>query len=673
MPRFLLTLLKFRRLALAVVALSPLLATPSLAVAADDKPAAEPAFDIKAHYTKYEYRIPMRDGVRLHTVVYLPKDSTRKVPFLMVRTPYGTGALSDGERRYGVDHYGTGGRSLGPSDAFDKSGYIFVFQDVRGRFMSEGTWIEMTPHRANKAGTKDIDESSDMHDTVDWLLAHVPNHNGRVGIWGISYPGFYTAASIIDSHPAIRAASPQAPIADLYMGDDAYHGGAFMLAANFGFYAFFKPQANPTDAPRKGEDYDYGTRDGYAFFLKHGTLAKLSELFTPEQRALWQDQIQHDTYDRYWRSRSLPPNLKNIRCAVLNVGGWYDAEDPQGPFSTYRAIERQNPGIENTLVVGPWVHGGWSRLDGHRLGSVDFADNTAAYYREHVIFPFFERHLKDAGPVKRPEAVVFETGTNVWREYDRWPPKQAESRTLSFAAGGRLLLGSAEAQTGFDEYISDPAKPVPYIGYVSTDVPQEHMVADQRFASTRPDVLVYQTEPLEDDVTLTGPIEAQLFVSTTGTDADWVVKLIDVYPPDFPQPDAADNEDEDEKPTQAAAKPKDVGPPEITLAGYQQLVRGEPLRGKFRRSFEQPVPFVPGQPDTVTVTMPDINHSFRRGHRIMVQVQSSWFPLIDRNPQQFLRIPDAQPEDFKTATQRVYRGGADGSALRVQILRPGAG
>lgn len=649
-------------MSLLLSSLMPAAAAPAKAA---DKKAEAPAFDVKAHYTKYEYRIPMRDGTRLFTVVYAPKDSSKTYPFLMVRTPYSVGVSSDDGRRYGVDQYGRPGRHLGPSEDFDKSGYFYVFQDVRGRYMSEGKWLEMTPHRDLKKTPADVDESSDMHDTVDWLLKNVPNNNGRVGLWGISYPGFYTAASIIDSHPAIRAASPQAPIADLYMGDDAYHGGAFMLAANFGFYAFFKPQQNPTPGPRKPEDFDYGTRDGYEYFLRHPTLASLSALFKPEQRALWDDQVAHDTYDDYWQARAIALHLRNIHCAVMTVGGWFDAEDLQGPFTVSRTIAQNNPGIENALVVGPWVHGGWQRLDGHRLGSVDFADNTADYYRKNLLFPFFERHLKDAAGKKLPAATVFETGTNVWREYDRWPPKPAKAQALYFGAQGALTLQPPKAaDAGFDEYRSDPAKPVPFVGYTTTDVPQEYMVADQRFAATRPDVLVYQTPPLEQDVTLAGPVEARLFVSTTGTDADWIVKLIDVYPPDYPDTAAADD-DEDAADDQT---PKDVAPPSITMAGYQQLVRGEPLRGKFRNGFITPQPFVPGQPEAVNFTMPDINHSFRRGHRIMVQLQSSWFPLIDRNPQVFMRIPDAKPEDFRAATQRVYRSEAQASSLRVQVL-----
>ena len=640
---------------------------PGHAAAAEpDEKAADTKteYRVKAHYTKYEYRIPMRDGTRLFTVVYVPKDTSRRYPFLMQRTPYGIGVTEDDdEMHYGVDHYGSPDRHLGPSEAFDKAGYIYVFQDVRGRFMSEGTWLEMTPHHENKKTAAEVDESSDMHDTVDWLLKHVPNHNGRVGLYGISYPGFYTSASIIDSHPAIRAASPQAPVTDLYLGDDAYHGGAFMLAANFGFYASFKPQKNPTAEPRKWDDFDFGTKDGYEFFLRHATLGNLSALFKPETRGLWDDQVRHDTYDDYWKARSIAPHLRNIHCAVLTVGGWFDAEDLQGPLTTYRSIEQNDPGIYNGLVMGPWVHGGWSRLDGHRLGAVDFDDDTAKHFRSEILLPFFEQNLKDAKGERLPEASVFETGTNVWRAYDHWPPKQAQTRTLYFAAGGRLTWQAPAAGTAsaFDEYLSDPAKPVPYIGYVATDVPQEYMVSDQRFAATRPDVLVYQTEPLDDDLTLAGPLESRLFVSTTGTDSDWIVKLIDVYPPDFP--DAADDDGKPE-----VKKHDDVPEPGATLAGYQQLVRGEPLRGKFRHGFETPEAFVPGRVEAVNYTMPDIDHTFRRGHRIMVQVQSTWFPLIDRNPQVFESIPDAKPEDFHAATQRVYRDAAQPSGLRVSVL-----
>jgi putative CocE/NonD family hydrolase len=609
---------------------------------------APPEFNVKEHYTKYEFRIPMRDGKLLFTSVYVPKDSSRSYPFMVDRTPYSVAP-------YGVDQYK---KSLGPSDEFQRAGYIFVYQDVRGRYMSEGTFVEMRPHIDNKKSKEDVDDSSDMYDTVDWLLKNVPNNNGKVGIWGISYPGFYTSASIIDSHPAIKAASPEAPMTNLFMGDDAYHGGAFMLSANFGFYTFFRPQQVPTFPPKNGQRFDYGTQDGYDFYLKMGPVSDAKSLYFKDPNWLWDDQVAHDTYDDYWKARNIAPHMKNIHCAVLTVGGWFDAEDLQGPFSTFAAIGHNNPEIFNGIVVGPWVHGGWARYDGNHLGSVGFASNTGQFFRSKILFPFFEQYLKDGSDAKLPVAYVFETGTNTWREYPSWPPKNMESKTLYLRENGGLAFDPPSAESNAaDEYVSDPDKPVPFVGYPATSVPQEYMVADQRFAASRSDVLVYQTEPLEQDVTIAGPVSPKLFVSTTGTDSDWVVKLIDVYPPDYP----------DDTPA-SATPPNDVPPPSIKMAGFEQLVRGEPMRGKFRKSFEHPEAFTPGKVEEVNFNMPDINHTFRRGHRIMVQVQSSWFPLTDRNPQAFENIPDAKPEDFKKATEKVYRSKSQPSGISVQVL-----
>jgi putative CocE/NonD family hydrolase len=622
--------------------------------AAHDGAAHAPAAGnkLRATYTKYEYRIPMRDGVRLFTAVYVPKDSSRAWPFLVERTPYGIGVEAQGELRYGVDWFP---ERLGPSRAFEDAGYIFVEQDVRGRFMSEGKWQEMTPHAPLKRAAGEGIESQDMHDTVAWLLKNIPNHNGKVGIHGISYPGFYAAASIIDSHPAIKAASPQAPVADLYMGDDSYHGGAFMLAANFDFYAAFTEAPNPTPLPRTWASFDYGTTSGYDFFLERLTLPNIAASMSAEQRALFMPNIEHDTYDAFWQSRAIAPHLKNIKAAVLTVGGWFDAEDLQGPFTTYGAIEKQNPGIVNSLVVGPWVHGGWAHGEGARLGQVNFDSKTAEYYRKELEFPFFEQHLKGVKPERAlAEVTAFETGSNVWRRHTAWPPVQARPRMLYFGADGKLAWQQpAAADTACDEYVADPKKPVPFIGYPATGVPKETMVSDQRFAATRPDVLVYQSEVLEEDVTIAGPVTPKLFVSTTGTDADWVVKLIDVYPMAYPQ-------------APAEHKGGDVAAPKIAMGGYQQLVRGNPLRGKFRHSYEKPVPFVPGKVEALDFGIGQVSHTFRRGHRIMVQVQSSWFPLVDLNPQTFTSIPRAKPEDFKKATQRVYR--APGAASGVQVM-----
>ena len=612
-------------------------------------------FDVKEHYTKYEYRIPMRDGVHLFTSIYVPKDSSHSYPFLINRTPYSVAP-------YGVDQYRT---QLGPSPEFDKAGYIFVNQDVRGRYMSEGTFVEMRPHIDLKRSNNDVDDSSDLYDTIEWLLKNIPNNNGKAGIWGISYPGFYTSASMIDSHPALKAASPQAPMTDLFKGDDAYHGGAFMLAANYGFYSSFRPQANPELPAKVRVPFDYGTPNGYDFFLRARTLENLGKLLGG-QEGLWQDQVHHDTYDEYWKARNLAEHVKNVHCAVLTVGGWFDAEDLQGPFTLFHAIEQDDPGIFNGLVVGPWVHGGWARLEGSHLGRVSFAANTGDYYRKYIVFPFFEQYLKGAGDAKLPKAYVFETGTNVWRQYASWPPKNVETKKLYFHANGMLSFTAPKDEaSAYDEYISDPDKPVPFVNYVAQTVPQEYMVSDQRFAETRTDVLTYQTAVLQEDVTIVGPLSPKLFVSTSGTDSDWDVKVIDVYPPDYPQSKLDEPRVEDRNRPMT-----DVPPPPFTMGGYEQLVRGEPFRGKFRHSFEKTEPFTPGKVEEVGFSMQDVNHTFRRGHRIMVQIQSSWFPLTDRNPQVYINIPDAKPSDFVKATQRIYHAQSQASGIETLVLMP---
>ena len=594
---------------------------------------------VKAHYTKYEYRIPMRDGVRLFTAVYVPKDTAQRYPILMTRTPYGV-------QPYGVARSKP---DLGPSPPFGKEGYIFAYQDVRGRWMSEGQFVDMTPHRAEKRNPKDVDESSDAFDTIDWLIKNVPNHNGRVGVWGISYPGFYTSCAVIDAHPALKAASPQAPIADWFVGDDWHHNGALFLSHAFNFLA---SQGRPRPEPTKSfkEVFNHGTPDGYKFFLDLGPLKQADKNHFKGEVAFWNELMRHGTYDEFWKARNLRPHLKNIRPAVMTVGGWFDAEDLFGALETYRSVEANSRGAANSLVMGPWSHGGWGRGDGETLGHARFDAKTAVFYREQIELPFFEFHLKGKGTPKLPEAYVFETGTNQWRQYDAWPPREALAKVLYFHAGGKLSfeppVGSdAEA---FDEYTSDPARPVPYLDHVAINMAPEYMVGDQRFAAQRPDVLVYQTPPLERDVTLAGPLTAELQVATTGTDSDWIVKLVDVYPDDYPDPD-----------------PNPAG---VRLGGFQQLVRGDVMRGRFRNSLSAPEPFRPDEPTAVRLVLADINHSFRTGHRIMVQVQSSWFPLVDRNPQTYVDFATAAESDFRKATQRVYRGGDRLSRLSVLVL-----
>ncbi len=619
----------------------------SFSVLHAQQPAAQPADDsVRSHYTKYEYRIPMRDGKRLFTAVYVPKETAGgPYPFLMDRTPYSVGP-------YGEDQFP---RQLGPSEEFQKAGYIFVYQDVRGRWMSEGEFQEMRPHIDNKKSPQEVDDASDTYDTIEFLLKNVANNNGKVGIWGISYPGFYTSASIIDSHPALVAASPQAPMTDLFMGDDGYHGGAFMLSANFGFYVFFRPQTGP-QTPRPNTPFDFGTKDGYKFYLEAGNVANLDKLYLKGSNWLFSDQMKHDTYDSYWHARDLSQHMKNVHCAVLVVGGWYDAEDLSGPFKTFYAINKFNPDTPTTLVEGPWVHGGWARGDGSHLGDVQFSAKTSEYFRANVQFPFFEHYLKGKGAAQ-PKAVVFETGTNVWRSMDAWPPKQAKAKTLYFHTGGKLSFDLPSETKGVDEYVSDPAHPVPFVGYTTDTVPQRYMVDDQRFASYRPDVLVYETDPLEQDVTIAGPISPKLKVASSGTDSDFVVKLIDVYPDNYPDPEGT-----------ASGNKRILDEPPLHMSGYQELLRGEPFRAKFRNSWEKPEPLVPGKEADINFTMPDLYHTFRRGHRIMVQVQSSWFPLTDRNPQTFTNIPFAKPEEFQKATEQVFHQKDAASGVEVMVM-----
>jgi putative CocE/NonD family hydrolase len=610
-------------------------------------PAPGAAF-IRENYTKYEHRIPMRDGVKLFTAVYIPKDAAStaaKFPMMMVRTPYSV-------RPYGADQYPA---TLGPSEFFAREKFIFVYQDIRGRYMSEGEHIPIRPFNPNKKTGKDVDESSDSYDTIDWLVKNVPGNTGKIGVWGISQPGFYATAAMLSGHPALVAASPQAPVTDYYLGDDVFHNGAFMLAANFGFYLGFHPREGDPAPPPQALPFDPGTPDGYDFYLGMGPLANSEERYFKHKNPWWTEDVTNTTYNEYWQSRSIWKHLKSVKPAAMVVGGWFDAEDLQGPLRVFDTMEKNSPPATDMLVMGPWTHGGFARGDGDRVGNISFGSKTALYYREHIEFPFFLLQLKGKGDSDLPRAWVFQTGMNQWRRFDAWPPKEAKPQTLYLDAKGKLST-TQPAAASYDEYLSDPNKPVPYIGHVLMGMRFDYMTEDQRFAATRPDVLVYKTEPLDRDLSLAGPISIDLKVSTTGADSDFVVKLIDVYPADFPDYDAA---------------PANPRPPAnaIHLGGYQQLVRGEPFRGKFRKSFEKPVAFEPGKPDRIAFRMPDVCHTFRTGHRVMVQIQSSWFPLTDRNPQTFTDIPNARPADFVKATQRVYFGGTEGS--RIQVLTIG--
>ncbi|NMO19728.1 CocE/NonD family hydrolase [Pyxidicoccus fallax] len=605
---------------------------------------AERAERVRTRYTKYEYRIPMRDGTRLFTSVYVPVDAgpSKRYPILMVRTPYTVAP-------YGVDRYPG---QLAPSEAFEKEGFIFAFQDVRGRNMSEGEFVNVRPHNPKKSGPKDIDESTDTYDTIDWLVKRVAHNNGRVGQWGISYPGFYTSAGAIDSHPALKAVSPQAPIGDWFW-DDMHRHGAFNLALAFNFFAAFgQPRPKPVDS-EEWKPFDHGTPDGYEFFLDMGPLRNADSKHLKGEVAFWKEIAAHPNYDSYWQARNILPHLKNIKAAVMTVGGWYDTEDLYGPLKTYAHIEKQNPGIHNTLIMGPWQHGGWQGTEGSSLGDAEFGFRTSETYQD-LALTFFKHHLKGGDKPDLPEALVFETGANRWRRFESWPPKGVRETRLYFQPKGGLSFGKAPtgSAVSFAEYVSDPDKPVPYTMELTTGWAKNYMTEDQRFASRRPDVLVFETEPLEQDLTLAGPLEAELWVSTTGTDADWVVKLVDVNPG---------------KPR--GWKRNDGEKGSKNRGSQQTLVRGEPFRGRFRDSYSEPKPFKPGEVTKVRFVINDVFHTFQRGHKVMIQVQSSWFPFIDRNPQTFVpNIFEAKEEDFQRAFHRVYHSAAHPSSIKVGVL-----
>ena len=599
-----------------------------------------PAYDVKANYRKLEHDIPMRDGVKLHTTVYSPVRTDEKFPILLLRTPYGTGP-------YGPDSYAP---HLGPSShshEFEDEGFIFVFQDVRGKFKSEGSFTVTRPHRPKKTGTE-TDESSDTYDTIDWLVKQVPNNNGRVGMIGTSYPGFQVVHGLIDAHPALKAASPQASPSDMWLGDDFHHNGAFRFMYTFSWLSgSARARKGPSETDRGR--FDPGTPDGYRFFLELGPVKNVNARYFHDQVPEWNTYMQHPDYDAYWEAQNMLPYLNKITIPVLNVAGWFDAEDFYGPMTIYREIEKRNPTNRSTLVVGPWSHGGWnSHPDGRSLSHIQFSEATATYFRQEVQFPFFRHHLKDEGASNLPEILAFETGGNSWKRFGAWPhhaPSQA--RQLYLQPNGKLAFSRPSEADGVDTYVSDPAKPVPYTA--ETRFTQGHlwMLEDQRFAASRPDVLVYETEELQEDVTISGPIQARLFVSSSGTDADFIVKLIDVYP--------------------GTAKDNEPNPSGVRMGHFQMLVSGEVFRAKYRNSYRKPEALVPNEPAAITIDLPDRNHRFLKGHRLMVQIQSTWFPLIDRNPQVFTNIYEAKESDFRAATQRVYRSASRPSHLVVPV------
>lgn len=586
---------------------------------------------VAATYRKTEHAVPMRDGVRLHTAVYAPRDCPRGgYPIMLQRTPYGVAP-------YGADRYRT---SLGPSPLFQQDKFVFVYQDVRGRFLSEGLWEEVRPYRPPEGrAADDTNEATDAHDTIEWLVKHVPCHNGRVGIWGISYPGFYASSAMIEAHPAVRAVSPQGPVTDYYLNDDSYHHGAFLLAHNFSFYVTFAPRGPEPRLPTREPPFDYGTSNAYEFYLSLGSLAEATRRHGLSHNPYWTMNLEHTTYDDFWKARSVWRFFTDVAPAVLTVGGWYDAENLWGALRTHGAVRDQSPHTANHLVMGPWTHGSWARGDGRDVGDLDMGSATARHYRNEIEFPFFAQLLKDRPADALPGATVFDTGAHRWRTFDRWPPRGAVTRRLFLGAGGALGTAPPTGAEGSTAWISDPSRPVPVVRASTDGMPADYMAVDQRFSAGRDDVVVFASEPLEADVTVLGAVDVELYFSTTGTDADIVVKLIDEHP----------------------ARPASTAP------GIQQLVRGEPLRGKFREGFETSVPFVPGQPARVAFSLGEVAHTFRKGHRMMLHVQGSWFPLVDRNPQTFTHIPDARPEHFVKATHRVHHGGRHVSSVSLDV------
>lgn len=588
----------------------------------------------KDFYNKKEVAIPMRDGIRLHTTIYSPKDTSKKYPILMSRTPYSSSP-------YGSHEYKA---MISPNRKMMKEGNIIVYQDVRGRWNSEGVYDNMRAYIPNKK-EGEVDEASDTYDTIEWLVNNVENHNGNVGVWGISYPGFYATYSLLDAHPALKAVSPQAPIGDFFF-DDFHHNGAYLLSywratAVFGYMK---------DQPTTQEWYSFpelGTEDQYQFFLDAGPLSNLDKYYK-EDNVFWQQLKEHPNYDDFWQKRGIIQHLKNIKPAVMTVGGWFDAEDLYGPLNTYGHIEK-NSSNYNTIVMGPWSHGDWSmETKRQAIGNVYFGDDISKFYQENIETQFFNHFLKGEGTTTNlPEAYVFDTGTKEWKTFDTWPPKNTSKENYSLQRNQRLGQ-IATREFSFQEFISDPKKPVPYTEDIKmVFTPRKFMTDDQRFAARRPDVLIFETEPLEESITLAGDIMAKLSVSTTGTDADWIVKVIDVYPPDH----------KDYEETQAYLK----------MGNYHQMVRSEVMRGRFRNDFSKPEPFVPDQITQVNIQLQDVFHTFKKGHKIQVQVQSTMFPYIDINPQTYVEnIFKAKPEDFEKQTHRVYNT----SLIEFTVLKP---
>ncbi len=602
------------------------------------------------NYIKKELYITMRDGVRLFTSVYMPKDNILKHPILLTRTPYTC-------RPYGMENYASIWRSY--KLKYAKEGYIFVTQDVRGKWMSEGEFVDVRPFNPAKKG-KEIDEASDTWDTVEWLIKNLEGNNGNVGVFGVSYPGFYSTMAAASGHPAVKAVSPQAPVTNWFIGDDFHHNGAFFQLDAFTFYSgvaggFGVPRPVPVKVGPQSKGLQI--QDNYKFYLETGSLKSLSKL-NGDTIAFWTEVMNHPDYDEWWKARDARNATKNLKPAMLWVGGLFDAEDCWGAWNAYKAAEENNPGKEfNKIVEGPWSHGQWSGSDGTKHGNIRFGSNTVEYYQNNIEIPFFNYFLKEEGDVSQiAEANVFVTGANEWRTFDKWPPKAKTDKTFYLQEGGKISNEQPAVANSFSAYVSDPAKPVPYEENVHAYRTTEYMSNDQRFASRRPDVLVFQTEILSENVTVTGPVIADILTSISTTDADFVVKIIDVFPDDFSYQPA-----ERRVGRRSASR-------EYPMGGYQMLVRGEVFRGRYRNSFEKPVAFTPGKVEKVKFELPSIAHCFKKGHRIMVQVQSSWFPLVDRNPQQFVNIYQCDDSDFVKSDIKIYHDSQNASRIILPVL-----
>ena len=610
--------------------------------------AQQQPYDYRAHYTKREVMIPMRDGVRLYTRIFVPKDTTQPHPFVMVRTPYANFPYGPDSFPTRVDHI---------TEAYARENFILVGQDVHGRWMSEGSFQDVRPVIEHKASARDIDEPSDTYDTIDWLIKNIPDNNGRVGVRGTSYPGFYAEMAALSGHPALKVVSPQAPVTEWMGGDDFFHNGALLEphAIDF-FYGFGRPRPEPTHDRASAPNLDHVTPDGYAYFLRLGALSNVNPRVYHDSVAFWDSVVAHPMWDAFWAARSGRPHLHDIKPAVLWVGGWYDTENLWGALHAYAAASAQSPATDNRLVMGPWYHGQWNTTQGDSLGAIAWGMPTTKFYEDSIEVPFFNYYLLDNQPAPRKfAAAVFETGGNAWHFVEAWPPRNAVPTSFYLAAGGGLASAAPSSRAAvFDQYVSDPAKPVPYTSEITHWYNPAFMLGDQRFAAKRPDVLVYQTQPLDADLTVAGPIDVDLAVSTTGTDQDFVVKVVDVFP------DAHGTD------TSMAAFLR-----WRALAGYQMLVRGDVVRGKYRNDPAHPahpVPFRPGEPTHVRFRMNDIYHTFRAGHRLMVQVQSTWFPMIDRNPGRFENIFTAKDADFQATTQRIYRSAGLASRVVLPVL-----